>query len=70
MEEAIAFLEKRKVFIDTLHMEMVPLSDAYKAIQIATNEQLTMALESISSTIGSLSLDLDQLTQDLDKQDD
>jgi len=51
MQAAIDHLEKAKVFVDALGMEMVPLSEAYTAIELSIDSQLDEAMKQISETI-------------------
>ena len=51
MQAAIDHLEKTKVFVDALGMEMVPLSEAYTAIELSIDSQLDEAMKQISETI-------------------
>jgi|LakMenEpi03Aug12_release.lakeMendotaPanAssembly.Ray.scaffolds.fasta_scaffold3966177_2 hypothetical protein len=66
MQEAIDFLEKNKVYIDTLHTDMVPLSVAYKAIELSIDEQLQETLNSITAQMEGIFEDLDNLAQEND----
>ena len=61
MQEAIDHLEKHKVFIDTLGTDMIPLSEAYKAIELSVNQQLVETMEALQSGLGQLGLDLQEL---------
>jgi len=51
MQAAIDHLEKAKVFVDALGMEMVPLTEAYRAIELSIDSQLDEAMKQISETI-------------------
>ena len=66
MQEAIDFLEKNKVYIDTLHTDMVPLSVAYKAVELSIDEQLQETLNSITAQMEGIFEDLDNLAQEND----
>ena len=66
MQEAIDLLEKNKVYFDTLQTEVVPLSVAYKAVEIAVNRQLEEGLNSISSQMEGIFQDLSNLNQEND----
>ena len=61
MQEAIDHLQKHKVFIDTLGTDMIPLSEAYKAIELSVNQQLVETMEALQSGLGQLGLDLQEL---------
>lgn len=66
MQEAVDFLEKNKVYVDTLHTDMVPLSVAYKAVELAINKQLEEGLDNITSQMESIFQDLSNLNQEND----
>lgn len=66
MQEAIDLLEKNKVYVDTLHTDMVPLSVAYKAVEVAVNKQLEESLNNISSQMEGIFQDLSNLNQEND----
>ncbi len=51
MQAAIDHLEKAKVFVDALGMEMVPLSEAYIAIELSIDSQLDEVMKQINETI-------------------
>lgn len=58
MQEALDHLEKHKVFIDTLGTDMIPLSEAYKAVELSTNQQLQDTLALIQEQLGGIAGDL------------
>ena len=66
MQEAIDLLEKNKVYVDALHTDMVPLSVAYKAVEMAVNKQLEESLNNISSQMEGIFQDLSNLNQEND----
>jgi hypothetical protein len=66
MQEAIDLLEKNKIHFDTLQIEVVPLSVAYKAIEVAMNGQLEEGLNSISSQMKDIFKDISNLNQEND----
>lgn len=66
MQEAVDFLEKNKVYVDTLHTDMVPLSVAYKAIELSVDKQLQETLNSITAQLEGIFEDLDNLAQEND----
>jgi hypothetical protein len=66
MQEAIDLLEKNKIYFDALQIEVVPLSVAYKAIEIAMNGQLEEGLNSISSQMKDIFKDISNLNQEND----
>jgi hypothetical protein len=59
MQEALDHLEKHKVFIDTLGTDMIPLSEAYKAVELSMNQQLEDTLSLLQQQLGGLVGDLD-----------
>jgi hypothetical protein len=66
MQEAIDFLEKNKVYVDALHTDMVPLSVAYKAIELSINTQLEDTLNNITLQMEGIVGDLNNLAQEND----
>jgi len=62
MQEALDHLEKHKVFIDTLGIDMIPLSEAYKAVEKSINSQLAEVMETLQSQLGGLVEDLGTIT--------
>ena len=66
MQEAVDLLEKNKVYIDTLQTDMVPLSVAYRAVEVAVNRQLEESLNNISSQMEGIFQDLSNLNQEND----
>jgi hypothetical protein len=66
MQEAIDLLDKNKVYVDTLHTEMVPLSVAYKAVELSINRQLEDTLNNITTQMEGIFEDLDNLSQEND----
>lgn len=64
MQEAIDLLQKNKVYFDTLQTEVVPLSVAYKAIEMAVNKQLEESLNNITSQMEGIFQDLSNLNQE------
>ena len=59
MQEALNYLEKHKVFIDSLGTEMVPLSEAYKAVEISIDQQIQDTLSTLQQQLGGLVGDLE-----------
>jgi uncharacterized protein YoxC len=54
MQNAIDHLEKNKVFIDTLQMDMIPLSEAYRALEMAIDNQIAEVMDALQGQIGGL----------------
>lgn len=59
MQEALDHLEKHKVFIDTLGTDMIPLSEAYKAVELSMNQQLQDTLVLLQDQLGGILGDLE-----------
>lgn len=66
MQEAIDLLDKNKVYVDTLHTDMVPLSVAYRAVELTINTQLEDTLNSITTQMEGILGDLNNLSQEND----
>ena len=62
MQKAIDHLEKHKIFIDALHTDMVPLSEAYKAVELSVDSQLAEVMETLQAQLGGLVEDLEDIT--------
>ena len=66
MQEAVEYIEKNKVFIEDLKIEMIPVSIAYKAIEMAIDNQIADVMEALQSQLGGLIGDLENITTDND----
>lgn len=64
MQEAVDFLEKNRIYFDTLQIEVVPLAVAYKAIEMAIDNQIAEAMEALQSQLGGLIEDLETITSE------
>ena len=62
MQKAIELLDKNKVYIDTLQIEMVPVTVAYKAVELSFDSQMNEAMSTIQSQLRGVSDDLQELT--------
>ena len=62
MQKALDHLEKHKVFIDTLGTDMIPLSEAYRAVEMSIDNQLAEVMETLQTQLGGLVGDLEDLT--------
>ena len=62
MQKAIELLDKNKVYIDTLQIEMVPVTVAYKAVELSFDSQMNEAMNTIQSQLKGVSDDLQELT--------
>ena len=58
MQAALDHLEKHKVFIDTLGIDMIPLSEAYKAVEKSIDQQVQDTLKLLQEELGGLTGDL------------
>jgi hypothetical protein len=61
MQKAIELLDKNKVYIDTLQIEMVPVTVAYKAVELSFDSQMNEAMNTIQSQLKGVSDDLQEL---------
>lgn len=61
MQKAIDHLEKNKVFIDTLQTDMIPLSEAYRALELAIDNQIAETLEALQGHLGGLVYQIEDL---------
>ncbi len=66
MQEAVEYIEKNKIFIEDLKTEMIPVSIAYKAIEMAIDNQIADVMEALQSQLGGLIGDLENITTDND----
>jgi len=64
MQNAIDHLEKNKVFIDTLQMDMIPLSEAYRALEMAIDNQIAEVMEALQGQIGGLVYQIEDLNKE------
>jgi hypothetical protein len=62
MQKAIDHLEKHKVFIDALHTDMIPLSEAYRAVELSIDNQLQETISLLQEQLGGLVEDLQDIT--------
>jgi sensor c-di-GMP phosphodiesterase-like protein len=62
MQQALDHIENNKVFVETLGTDVVPLSVAYKAIEMAIDNQIADAMEALQSQLGGLVGDLESIT--------
>jgi hypothetical protein len=66
MQQALDHLEKHKVYIEALKTDMVPLSEAYKAIQLSVDTQLSEVTSKLESSLSQLGIDINQLENELE----
>ena len=50
MQEALEHIEKHKVYIDSLGTFMIPVTEAYKVVELSFNSQLDDTLAIIEGT--------------------
>lgn len=62
MQKAIDHLEKHKIFIDALHTDMIPLSEAYRAVELSIDSQLAEVMDTLQTQLGGLVEDLENIT--------
>lgn len=62
MQQALDHIDKNKVFVETLGADVVTLSVAYKAIEMAIDNQIADAMEALQSQLGVLIGDLESIT--------
>jgi hypothetical protein len=61
MQEGIDHLEKHKVFIEVLGTDMIPLSEAYKALELVVNKQLEDVLGSLQKGFKDIGISLEDI---------
>jgi hypothetical protein len=62
MQAALDYIEKNKVFMEDLRTDMIPLTVAYKAIEMAIDNQIVEAMEALQVQLGGLVGDLESIT--------
>lgn len=70
MQAALDHLEKHRVYIDTLGTDMVPLSEAYRAVQLSVDKQLSEVTSKLESSLSQLGVDINQLQNELENDQD
>jgi hypothetical protein len=70
MQKALDHLEEHKVYIEALSTHMVPLSEAYKAIQLSVDQQLTDVTTMLEDSLGKLGIDLSEIQNELENDQD
>lgn len=70
MQKALDHLEEHKVYIEALTTHMVPLSEAYKAIQLSVDQQLTDVTTMLEDSLGKLGIDLSEIQNELENDQD
>jgi lysozyme family protein len=62
MQAALDYIDNNKVFIEDLKTDMIPLTVAYKAIEMAIDNQIAEAMEALQTQLGGLIGDLESIT--------
>ena len=66
MQAAIDHLEKHKVFIEAIQTDMIPLSEAYKAVQLSIDQQLTDVTTMLETSLAKLGVDMSEIQKELE----
>ncbi len=66
MQKALDHLEEHKVYIEAIDTHMVPLVEAYRAIQLSVDQQLTDVAAVLEDSLGKLGIDLNQIQNELE----
>jgi len=66
MQVAIDHLEAHKVFDEKSDTYLVPLDQAYLAIELAVDQQLGDLISKIESSLGELGTSMNELQNDID----
>ena len=70
MQKALDHLEEYKVYVEALNTHMVPLSEAYKAIQLSVDQQLVDVTTLLESSLGKLGIDVNEIQNELENDQD
>lgn len=66
MQAAIDHLEAHKVFDEKLDTYVVPLEQAYAAIELSIDQQLDDLVNKIESSLGELGTSMNEIQDDLE----
>ncbi len=66
MQAAIDHLEAHKVFDEKLDTYVVPLEQAYAAIELSIDQQLADVLSTVESSLGELGTSMNELQDDIE----
>lgn len=66
MQAAIDHLEAHKVFDEKLDTYVVPLEQAYVAIELSIDQQLADILSTVESSLGELGTSMNELQDDIE----
>lgn len=70
MQQALDHLEKHKVYVESLETDMIPLSEAYRAIQLSVDQQLSDVTTVLENSLLKLGVDLNQIQNELENDQD
>lgn len=66
MQAAIDHLEAHKVFDEKLDTYVVPLEQAYTAIELSIDQQLADILSTVESSLGELGTSMNEIQDDIE----
>jgi hypothetical protein len=66
MQAAIDHLEAHKVFDEKLNTYVVPLDQAYAAIELSIDQQLADVLSTIESSLGEIGTSMNEIQDDIE----
>ena len=66
MQAAIDHLEAHKVFDEKLDTYVVPLEQAYVAIELSIDQQLADILSTVESSLGELGTSMNEIQDDIE----
>ena len=66
MQAAIDHLEAHKVFDEKLDTYVVPLEQAYAAIELSIDQQLADILSTVESSLGELGTSMNEIQDDIE----
>ena len=66
MQAAIDHLEAHKVFDEKLDTYVVPLEQAYAAIELSIDQQLADILSTVESSLGELGTSMNEMQDDIE----
>ena len=66
MQAAIDYLEAHKVFDEKLNTYVVPISQAYTALELSIDEQLADITNTIESSLGELGTSMNGIQDELE----
>lgn len=66
MQAAIDHLEAHKVFDEKLDTYVVPLEQAYTAIELSIDQQLADVLSTVESSLGEIGTSMNEIQDDIE----